>query len=41
MGLDQILQQEIKDTELWLSCVKEELLTNEISKKDRIDKLGS
>jgi hypothetical protein len=24
MGLDQILQQEIKDTELWLSRVKEE-----------------
>jgi hypothetical protein len=33
MYLDQILQQEIKDTEIWLCREKEEFITNEILKK--------
>ena len=40
MTINQILQQEIKDTDVWLSREKDESTYKRDLKKDRINKLG-
>lgn len=41
MSVDQILQQKIKDTQVWLSRENEEsIYKRDLKRRDRIDKLG-